>query len=55
MWKIYNTIMVTVNLCILLVQRPLCSVGDVQLVNGCNDNTSAVEICNDSHYVDVCR
>ena len=55
MWKIYNAIMVTVNLCILLVQQPLCSVGDVLLVNGPNDNTGAVEICNGSHYVGVCR
>ena len=46
--------MVTVNLCILLAQQPLCSVGDVWLVNGPN-NTGAVEICNGSHYMGVCR
>ena len=47
--------MVTVNLCILLVQQPLCSEGDVWLVNGPNDNTGAVEICNDNHYMNVSR
>lgn len=29
--------------------------GDVRLVNGPNNNTGAVEICNGSHYMGVCR